>query len=93
MATNSNFFWAGAVGSGPTISIPHCAKGQGLEIEIKFCTGRFQDGGKSLVAITLSGIIGSISFHGQPIVSLSMGSMGQCSAARVISAYSFMQLC
>ena len=92
MATNSNFFWAGAVGSGLIISIPHCAKGQGLEIEIKSCTGRFQDGSKSLAAITLSGIIGNISFHGLPRVPLSMGSMGQCSDARVISAYSFMQL-
>ena len=49
-----------------------------------------QDGGKSLAAITLSGIIGSIGFHGRPIVPLSMGSMGQSFAARVISAYSFM---
>ena len=48
--------------------------------------------GKSLVAVTLSGIISSISFHGRLIVPLSVGLMGQSSAVGVISAYSFMQL-
>ena len=44
MATNNNFFWAGAVSSGLTISIPHYAMGQGLEIEIRSYTGDFRKG-------------------------------------------------
>ena len=44
MATNRNFFWVGAVGSGPTILIHHCAKGQRLEIEIRYYTDDFRMG-------------------------------------------------
>ena len=44
VATSGSFFCAGAVGNGPTISIPHCANDHRLEMEIKSCTGDLRIG-------------------------------------------------
>ena len=49
MATSKNFFWAGAAGRGPTMSMPHCAKGHGPE------TGTLTDG--RIVAIKKSKMV------------------------------------
>ncbi|RVW34464.1 hypothetical protein CK203_081375 [Vitis vinifera] len=38
-ATSRNFFWAGAAGRGPTMSMPHCAKGHGPKIGFNVSDG------------------------------------------------------
>ena len=44
-----------------------------------------------MATVTFFGIIGSVSFHGRPIVPLSVSPMCQSSAAWMVSTYSLMQ--
>ena len=44
VATSNSFFCAGAVGNGPTLSIPHCVNDNGLEMNTKSCAEDFKLG-------------------------------------------------
>ena len=46
-----------------------------------------------MAAITLSNIGCGIYPHGRPVITLGMGSMCQCPAAWMVSAYPFMEFC
>ena len=78
------------VDSGPTISIPHWEKGQGLGMEIRSCTGDFRMGASRWQQSHFFGMIGSVGFHGRLIVPLSVSPVCQSFAAWMVSTYSLM---